>query len=262
MTTPKSVTISRFMKLHYVKNNHNYRVLNVSSEGVTLINMDNPNRIDISLCGGRELRNLILSGEVEIVEEPEESTIINEEFLSEHVRRNYLRNKLIIDAVNAKYAPDYLGLIRKRKPVVKEIMERSNLSPRSVRKIIIRYLQSGCKEIGLLRRERTDNLKDRTTAHKRGRVSDIPERNGKNLTDADRNNLSEYAKKYLANPLITKKKCYDDMINEKYSKETYGKNGYAYDFQELDNKMHTEFQYLSSVLFHPTYLLKSSCNFV
>ena len=224
----KAIEICRFMKIHNNDNNKDYRILNISSEAVSIICLNNPSRIDISLCGTKELRNLILSGRVEIIEEPKNNTIIDTETLSDNVKLKYLRNKAIIDVVNAEYAPDYIGLTRKCKPLLREVIKRSQLTPKSVRKIIIRYLQSGCKEIGLLRRERTDNTKDQTTTCKRGRVSEIPDHNGKILTDNDRDIMTKYMHIYLSNQLITKKKCYDDMIIEHYTEESFDGERYAY----------------------------------
>ena len=225
-----TITISRFMRLHDNRTNTDYRVLNVSTEGTSIINLNRDTVIDITICGNKELRDLMLSGDVEVVEEPENNKVIDVNILPEHAVPKYLRNKLIIDTINASFAPNYLGLTHKRKPIFNEVVKRAGLSPLSVRKIIIRYLQSGCKEIGLLHRERPDILKNRSTNFKRGRVSENPDRNGKNLTDEDREIMDEYMKKYLANKLITEKKCYDDMINEHYTKEIF--DG-SYKSQEL-----------------------------
>lgn len=212
-----TISISRFMRLHDNRTNTDYRVLHITNEEIIIININTFSQLDIQIITALILLQKIRSGEVTIVDEPETNTIVNVDTLSKAQRIKYEYGKLIVDTINREYAPDYLGLLGKRsKPVIQNIINASKMTRAGIWRIIIRYLQSGCKDFSLLKRKPTCDLKNRTTVNKRGRVSENPERNGKNLTDKDREIMDEYMKKYLVNKLITKRKCYDDMISEKY----------------------------------------------
>ncbi len=228
--TPKTtVAIYCFMRLHDTKNNKDYRILNITADEIVIIGLGSFSLLDIQITSGKVLMKQINSGEVTIVDEPEDNLIADVNSLSGTQRIKYETDKLIIDAINAEYAPSYLGLLGKQsKPVIKNIIRSSKLTRAGVWRVIIRYLQSGCKYSSLLKKKPDCDWKDKTTAYKRGRVSNNPERNGKILTDADREIMKEYVHKYISNPLITKKKCYDDMIIEHYTETSFDGKGYVY----------------------------------
>ena len=220
------------MQLLEKDSNTRFRILNVTEEYVILINMDTPNKCDIRILNHKNVFEQLKNENFVIIEEPEDKRIIDEQMMEEHVLLKYKRNKYIIEAINSLYAPNYTGLLRKGNiQIINELIKASKLTRTSIWHIIIKYLQSGCKESALLRIPSTANLKGLTTRNKRGRVSIIQERNGKIITDKDREIMAIYTKKYIENKQLTYKKCYDDMIIDHYSIQEY-KDG-LFKYEEL-----------------------------
>lgn len=215
-----TVKITNGMIIKNNETNIRYRVLNVTNDFSTLINLDTINKCDIIPLGNKLIYKQISENKYTVIEEPEDNTVIDIELLSESQKIKFNLKKLIIDAVNKLYAPDYTGLLgRKPKPELEEIIKTSKMTKAAVRRIIIKYLQSGCKDSSLLRTRTTLNTKGKDSKNKRGRVSEIEERNGKNLTDKDRKIMMIYIKKKLNNNQLTIQKCYDDMVIEHYTRE-------------------------------------------
>ena len=228
----ENITICRQMHLRDKKENINYRVLNVTRDYAVLINMNTPDQLDISLVNNKEIRKKIHLGNLEIINEPNNDTIVDQNYLSEYAKIKYLRNKQIIDLINMEYAPDYIGLVgHQDKPIINKIIDTTKLARSTIWRIIIKYLQNGCTEKSLLDYPRIPSKKYKLTKNKRGRISNIKERNAKNLTENDLEIMSKYTQKYLSNKQITIVKCYDDMIADNYCKETY--DGTSYKFEEL-----------------------------
>ena len=214
----ENITISKGMRLLDKIENINYRVLHVTTEYTILVNMDVLNRIELIMKGSEIIRDQLANQTMEVVSEPLDYALVNIDFLSESAKIKYQRNKLIVDLINTTYAPDYLGLMsRKNKPVIEEIIKRSNMSRAAVWRTIIKYLQSGCREYSLLRTNTKLSTKDNPTAHKRGRTSDVKECNGKNLTEKDKQNMNIYMNKYLSNQGKSARHCYYQLINDCYT---------------------------------------------
>ena len=210
----------------------NYRVIYTTIEYIILINMDTKFRYETITLNNNIIRDRINNKSMCIIYGQEDNRIVDVNQLQEPALSKYKRNKLIIDVINEYYAPDYTGLLSKSpKPIINELINKSGLTRKNLWRIIIKYLQSGCKEVSLLHTTPASNLKNKTTKKKRGRRSRIQENNGKNLTDEDKNNMNIYMKKYVSNKLTTIQKCYDDMINDRYTTETY-QNGVC-TFKEL-----------------------------
>lgn len=224
----KNITISRQMHLKDVETGTNYRVLNIASDHITLINMDKQYKLEITIHGCKEITEKLKSGKFINIEE-NDNTIVDPDKLPSSKQIKFKRNKLIVEAVNSIYGPDYEGLIdKKRKDIIENLIEKSKLGRKAVWRIIRKYLQSGCKDTALLRDKSTPVQKDSTTNQKRGPKSSIDNSYGKNLTEQDRNNMDEYIKKYLSTKQITIVKCYDDMISQYYSKSSYDGNQFIY----------------------------------
>ena len=230
----KNISIGRQTCLYDTKINTRFRVLNITKDFVVLINMDTFLKLDIRLSTMQKIRKQIHDNVLEIIETKDNTTVVDFETLSESQKKKYTRNKLIIDAINNEYAPNYTGLLGKsNKPILKEVVKRSNLEKKNVWRIIIKYLQSGCKESSLLRTNTIPNTKNKPTVRKRGRRGNIEECCGKNLTEKDLKIMSDYIKPYLSNQHLTIVKCYDDMIMEKYCKEIFDGKNNSYTYQEL-----------------------------
>lgn len=228
----ENIEIRRFILVRDKESDTNYRILNINQNRIAVINANTPNCLNIVLWGTKDFYNKIMSGKIEIIKETDSNTIVNNNDLPPHVQKKYLRNKLIIDSINTVYAPEYIGLTEKRKkPVIEELILNSGLTRTSVWAIIIKYLQSGCKESSLLRKPVDANLADKTTTKKRGRTSEIQDRNGKIITDEDRKIMEKYMKMYADNKFTSMKKCYDDMIIDHYTSQHY--TGDSFIYQEL-----------------------------
>lgn len=208
----------------------NYRIIFVSEKQIVLINMGSLNRCNIIPISSKVIQKQLQEQTYSIVSTNEDNTIVDEEKLPEPTLLKYKRNKYIIDAINNIYAPDYIGLTEKRrKPIIDELITKSKLTRAAIWRIIIKYLQSGCKESSLLHTRPAGNRKDKTTINKRGRVSLNEGYNGKNITDEDRKIMEKYMKKWLNNKLITLQKCYDDMVNEHYTTTKYQDETFIYE---------------------------------
>ena len=94
--------------------NIKYRIINVKSEYIVLINMDTMNHCDIIRLNNIIVYNKISNETFSIINEPNNTYIIDEETLPEHTRLKFKRNKTIIDTINKIYAPDYIELTQKR----------------------------------------------------------------------------------------------------------------------------------------------------
>ena len=226
----QNITISRYTQIFDKESNTRFRVLNITQEYLTMINMDTLNKCDIRTLSQKSLFEKLKNETFAIIDEPEDKTIIDEQIMEEHVIAKYKRNKHIVEAINTIYAPDYTGLTEKRnKPIIQKLIETTRMTRASIWRIIIKYLQNGCKESSLLRTSTTINLKNKTDRVKRGRISAINERNGKIITDKDREIMAIYTKKYLNNRLLTLQKCYDDMIIDHYTIHIYKDGSYNYE---------------------------------
>lgn len=135
------------------------------------------------------------------------------------------------------YGPFYSRLARKEeKKELKSIIKLSGLSYDGGKKVILRYLQSGFKEVALMPnyRKMTCNKDVITYTKKTGRParikfdidgSQLPIQ-GKILDEKDIKNFELYIKRYLGSEVSTINDAYDEMINEKYHIEVKTNEGF------------------------------------
>lgn len=216
------ITIQKGIHIYDTNTETNYRILYITEKYVHLINLDKKYKCDIIRLNNESFFNKLKNNTFIIKDEPEDNRIIDIEMLEDNVITRYKRNKLIVDTINNTYGPDYTGLTYKgTKPVFEELIKTSGLTRSGLWRLIIRYLQSGCKDISLLHAVPKSRQKDTTTKKKRGRTSAIEGNNGKVITNKDKDIMNIYLKKYLNNKKLTVPKCYDDMINNHYTTKDF-----------------------------------------
>ena len=224
-----NIMISQGMYLQDKTTGENFRIIHVTENQSVVINLDQSNRLDLRAFDNQVIRKNASNNIWEITKDDNPTVIVDENMLSDNKKLTYQRKKTIIEIINDTYAPSYLGLLGKQhKKIIEQIIKTTGIRRANLWRLIIRYLQSGCKESSLLRQYVTPVAKDTTTSAKRGRTSEIPGRNGKILTDDDRANMEKYTKKYLANRLITQLQCYDDMVIDCYTMSKFDGNTLQY----------------------------------
>ena len=128
-----------------------YRILGNLNGNIIVIEMDTNIRNIFSLGPVDWILQNLVDGKFKL-EKDEDYPPVDDQNLSEAVRRTYHRNLEIIGVINGVYSGScYPGLATvKRKPVLTEILHKYSISKNTLSDLIRNYLQSGCSPYSLI----------------------------------------------------------------------------------------------------------------
>ncbi|MCD8012514.1 MAG: transposase family protein [Lachnospiraceae bacterium] len=195
-----------------------YRIISMFDCNIVLCEMD-IKKLSILTFEKSVILNLFNNGQIEI--EPEKVMVFDADTLSSSQRSNY-ENKLHImhDVVNA-YAPTFEGLTgHKAKPILKEIMSRYTIPSNTFWRVLIKYLQSGMKEISLVDSKvfGLNKGKKYQYAQKPGKTSQYIENSGVVRDEDVIHNFDEALKEYKSGRQKSFRKAFDYMNNLHYTR--------------------------------------------
>lgn len=194
-----------------IKKNIRYRVISISTNCVTLCQMDITN-LKITEHEITILIQLIIDNELVI--ELEEEYIFNPENISDSFKWKYEATKNAMREVMNLYHNRFHELASKTpKPELYEILKKYSISKSSFWRIIVKYLQSGMKDYTL--------ADARSFGHNKGLEYNYFEKPGSKsvyfdsigiiITDEIRGYFDEALKEYCSGRQKTLKSCYDRM---------------------------------------------------
>lgn len=125
-----------------------YRVIHIFDDGATLCKL-NTGKLELTYWSLVELFDKIEKQEADVYHDKE--NVVEEERLSDSGRKDYLYKKEIMQRIVEAYGPDFILLQGRRpSPVIDEIVKEGFLSRITIRRLIVRHLQSGLKSYSLL----------------------------------------------------------------------------------------------------------------
>lgn len=208
----KEIIISVGMHLKNTQTNSEYRILDIN-QGYVIWCLMNVQRLDISYMPIKTINKQIRDSIIVVIEDVE--MIIDIEEMSDKQKESFRKYKSMVDEITTEYGPSYIELMGKKpKPTIKKYTE--TLSRYTIWKIIIKYLQSGCKDIALLDGRSFVDSKSITYTIKTGRPSKKG-KVGKILDEKDFKIFETYLKKYLKSEVASYQNIFDDMLDERYS---------------------------------------------
>lgn len=102
-------------------------------------------RLDIRILSFKKVVDGLIAGTVELSSDTE--LIVNEEDLTEKQREAYQIKKDAMDRISKEYGPTFMELMtHKPKPVIDEIVKEQKLKRRNLSRVLVLYIQSGCKD--------------------------------------------------------------------------------------------------------------------
>lgn len=183
--------------------------------------------------------------------EHEDYGVVNVDNMSDMELKRYKRNKQITQEITNLYGPTFELLSKKvRKPELKELISRYQIDEETLRRLYIRYIQSGFNEISLLDKRTASAPKEQRADYKYkkrpGRKSS-DDFASKVILNADVRNQFDAAIKERKNGRC---KSYDSayswMINKYYS-ETFVQNGTLVIQQKKESKIPSLKQFMNYV---------------
>lgn len=198
--------------------NKRYRILHMAEKAVVLIELD-INKLNIFSQYAGTIEELLLSDEMYMYKDDDPVYELNT-LPQKELDRYYMKLKWM-QMITEEYGPTYLGLMgKKRKNIIKTIEQQNNISNRTLWRIILLYLQSGCSNTALIDKryfKSTFEYGAYTTKKKQGRPTDEGNQSGI-IIDAKAIEAFNYAiDLYKSNRIATLTHAYDRMINKFYS---------------------------------------------
>lgn len=253
--------------LHDFIMNDDYRVIDVSNMEASLIKTkQNGNTLRKKLVLSRiDVKTLIFyieNGQYEIV--TEKYIDFDETDLPDEERERFNKSREFLNGVNRIFGPTYLDLMGKHsKPEYDQLVAESGLSHAAARMLVIRYLQSGLKEVSILQNYRLiakEAKKKPVYTKKTGRPprkkygingEELTEE-GKILDEKDYANFEKYTAKYLRSRVSSKEDAYADMIINEYSDFVEIEKGSVIRVEKPRNERPTKRQFFYHIETHTT----------
>ena len=128
-----------------------FRVLSCRGDVTTVCSMNPNERLKFLYLNNDYMVHMLDTKQFTKV--PEESEVFDIETLSEHSRERFRKYKEMMNDIVSEYGSDYSQLCSKRpKPELKKIQDRYQVSKSTMFRLIKKYLQSGMKDISLVKR--------------------------------------------------------------------------------------------------------------
>lgn len=182
------------------------------ADGVCYLCDAQSNSIELATIPERQLRDRIIDGAVEILQE--EKTIVDFSNLSEHQRSEYEKRAEFITKVEELFGPTYLEIKRNKEFSISSLAKEYGISLSTAWRYIRRYLQSGCNMTSLVQIQKKSPNRVRNYKKKTGRPTEFPI--GKVLTEEDRENFEKYRLWMMKNKYRSMHAAYIEMCNECY----------------------------------------------
>ena len=203
-----------------------YRVISLFEEGTILCKL-NTGKLELSYWTLKKLFSLIEKGEAVIDHDTEH--VVDEEQLSDRARKDFLYKKEIMQRIVEVYGPEFIQLQgRGPIPVIDEIVKENILSRSTIRRLIVRYLQSGLKDYSLV---------DRRAFRRSGEINAYKKRTGRAATTGTGiplteevlrhfdEALQEYKSHNNKDAIETIEVAYLHMLDRHYSEVRYLEDG-------------------------------------
>ncbi len=191
-----------------------YRVIYATSVDCVLCDLNKKTSLKFYSVGTEALINMLDNGTYLILDDGEDYPKFDENALPPVWREAYLRNKKITNAVRNEYGPDYLTLTGKQpKPVLEKIREEAKISKSNMWKIIIRWIQNGCRDYSLVNEHYFAPKKnDLSKVKKAGRKTESG-RSPFEFTPQDIAYVDEAVHAFSKNRIMTMHDAYDTLLN-------------------------------------------------
>lgn len=215
---------------HIVDIHHNkYAIIYVSTD-ITILCLDTSPNFTLTLI--QQPTETVLSslenGSFRKIEPSQ--VIVNVDDLSPKQKQRYERNLNIINEINEYYGPGYLELTEKsNKHFLQELSNKYGISIQNLRKIIIKYLRSGCQLSSLID-QRGAPLGRKKYSTPAGRTTISGEKFAIILTEKDIKNMDEAVESIRKNHTHsgTKKDAYVEMLRKHYCNIEIDEDGNAH----------------------------------
>lgn len=127
-----------------------YRVVYTDGETMTLLQM-NTSKESYSCHPACDIQALLSKGDLSLAEDSYPA--FDEMSLSVAGRKEYARNREVVDKICEVYGPSFVGYFASsRNDALKDIANSSGISVRTASRLVLRYLQSGMSASSLIRR--------------------------------------------------------------------------------------------------------------
>lgn len=192
----------------------NYRVIYASPVDCVLCDLTKKTSLKFYSVGTEALINMLNAGTYSILDDGEDYPTFDENALSPSWRETYLRNKKIVNAVKNEYGPDYCELSGKQpKPVLNKIREETNISKSGMWKIIIKWIQSGCRDYSLVNERYFLPKEKNLTKVKRGGRKSESGRSPFEFTPQDIAYIDEAVQVFSKNRMMSMQDAYDMLLS-------------------------------------------------
>ena len=213
----ENITLKKAMRLKR-KDGTEFRIIHLEGDIVTICEL-NVSVLYVSQVTAKELISGIINREIEEVEENRPVFDLNS--LNEHQKKVYLENKKIADKIIHAYGPTFLNLFSRSKGMrLSDTIGEMPMAKSVLRKLIIRYVQSGLDNHALLDLRSHRKSIDTLSGKKRGRKVSKGRVKYKRLTEDDIKSFEWAKKHYLNSEVRSLKKAFDDMNIKFYREET------------------------------------------
>lgn len=255
MDNERNMTISVGDIISYPKSKQSYRIIYITADEVEMCLMHTAKLI-LSFKDPNVLTHQLIADEI-VLDHPSH-TVIDENLMTSAMRGKYHKNKQIIHDISELYGPTYQKLTwRVEKPELEALYAKYNTKRQTIRRLYIRYLQSGLDNSALIDYRDTKNhaqsKSDYTYKKRPGRKSEDALTSKVTLSKKTREHFDAAIAERKSGRHKTYDSAYRWMINTYYS-ETYVENGELFIRQKSETAIPTLRQFTNYARKHVTKL--------